>query len=87
MSIFEAIMLICFGISWPFSIAKTLRTRQVAGKSPIFMAIIAVGYVSGIIHRTLNYDRVLILYIVNLVMVTTDLALYYRYLPKAGAAR
>ena len=33
MSIFEVMMLVCFGVSWPISIAKSLRTRFVRGKS------------------------------------------------------
>lgn len=82
MSVFEALMLICFGLSWPISIAKALRTKKVAGKSPVFMAVICLGYVSGILHKVLYaYDWVVILYIINLIMVAIDLCLYYRYLP------
>jgi hypothetical protein len=51
MSVFEITMLFCFGVSWPISIAKALRTRVVAGKSPLFMAIVIAGYASGIIHQ------------------------------------
>ena len=51
MSFFEATMLICFGISWPVSIAKALRTKVVAGKSPLFMAIVCLDYLSlSLIH-------------------------------------
>jgi hypothetical protein len=80
MSIFEAAMLVCFGLSWPISIAKSLRTKVVSGKSPLFMAIVCVGYVSGIIHKALYaFDWVILLYTVNLMMVLVDLALYRRY--------
>ncbi len=41
-------MLVCFGASWPFSIAKTLRTKVVRGKSPVFLSLIMIGYVAGI---------------------------------------
>ncbi|MBT3191304.1 MAG: hypothetical protein HN341_01985 [Verrucomicrobia bacterium] len=83
MSFFEAGMLLCFGISWPISIAKSLRTKQVVGKSPLFMAILCVGYVSGCIHKALySMDWIIGLYIMNLIMVSFDLFLYYRYLPK-----
>jgi hypothetical protein len=82
MSVFEALMLICFGVSWPISIAKALRTKQVAGKSPVFMAIICLGYLSGIIHKALYaFDWVIFLYALNFCMVATDLFLYYHYLP------
>ena len=77
---FEALMLICFGVSWPVSIAKALRTRQVAGKSPVFLAIVALGYVFGIIHKLLfAHDWVMALYTLNLIMVAIDLALYLHY--------
>lgn len=80
MSIFEALMLLCFGISWPFSIAKALRTKLVTGKSPAFMAIVCLGYLCGMIHK-LRYslDPVILLYFANFVMVAFDLFLYYRY--------
>jgi len=82
MSIFEIIMLVCFGLSWPISIAKALRTKKVAGKSPVFMAVICLGYLSGILHKVFYaLDWVVGLYALNLVMVAADLVLYYRYLP------
>ena len=43
-------MLLCFAAGWPFSIAKTLRTRQVAGKSPVFLAVVEAGYIAGILY-------------------------------------
>lgn len=75
-------MLICFGVGWPISIAKSLRTRVVEGKSPMFMIILAIGYLSGITHKLLYApDWITALYALNLIMVVTDLTLYYRYLP------
>jgi len=80
-SIFEIAMLLCFACSWPVSIVKSLRTKIVIGKSPIFMIIIIVGYVFGIIHKCLyNYDWVTWLYLFNLLIVAFDLVLYYRYI-------
>jgi len=83
---FEALMLICFGVSWPVSIAKALRTRFVRGKSWVFMALVIVGYASGMLHKLLNPDAatgrvspVIWLYLLNLVMVTVDLLLYIRF--------
>ncbi len=85
MSLFEALMLICFGVSWPLSIAKALRTRHVRGKSRLFMGIIALGYVFGIIHKLRHsYDPLVWLYVFNLVMVCTDLALYFKYRDREG---
>lgn len=83
MSVFEAAMLICFGASWPISIAKSLRTRIVSGKSPLFMGVLCFGYACGIIHKLLHsMDWVIVLYALNMVLVATDLTLYFKYLPK-----
>ncbi len=83
MSFFEAGMLICFGISWPISIAKSIRTKVVVGKSPLFMAILCLGYVFGFINKLLySLDWIIVLYALNFFMVAIDLALYYKYLPR-----
>ena len=80
MSPFEVVMLICFGSGWPFSIVKAIRTKQASGKSPWFMAIICLGYLSGVIHKTLYArDWVIALYVLNIVLIATDLFLYHRY--------
>ena len=44
----EFAMLFCFGFSWPFAIAKTIRAKRVDGKSPMFEIIVIVGYLFGI---------------------------------------
>ena len=36
-SVWEVIMLICFGFSWPFAILKTVRVKNPAGKSYLFL--------------------------------------------------
>ena len=79
MSIFEAIMLICFGSAWPFSIVESYTSRNNSGKSVWFLFIIFTGYLSGVIHKIFfSYDLVIILYILNAVMVFIDILLYYR---------
>ncbi len=79
MSIFEIIMLVCFGAAWPFSIIRSYRARTNAGKSLLFLGIIFLGYVSGTLHKIyFNYDPVIFLYIANGIMVGVDLLLYYR---------
>ena len=76
-------MLICFGVSWPISIAKSVRTKVVSGKSPLFMAVLCFGYACGIIHKLLySMDWIIVLYVLNMVLVVIDLTLYFRYLPK-----
>ena len=79
MSIFEAIMLVCFGVAWPFSIHKSWISRKNGSKSPIFLYIILLGYASGIIHKLLySLNWVLYLYILNALMVLADILIYYR---------
>jgi hypothetical protein len=78
-SVFEIIMLVCFGAAWPLSIYKSLRTREVAGKSLPFLVIILVGYAAGILHKIIyRYDLVIFLYALNALMVSVDIALYLR---------
>ena len=80
-SIWEVLFLLCFAVSWPISIAKSLRTKVVIGKSPIFMGLIILGYVFGIIHKLLhNPDIVTWLYVFNATLVSIDLALYCLYI-------
>ena len=87
MSIFEVAMLICFGVSWPISIAKSVRTKVVSGKSPVFMAIICLGYISGATHKILySLDWVISLYVLNMIMITIDMVLYFKYSPKENRA-
>lgn len=79
MSIFEIIMLICFGAAWPFAIYRSYTSKSVAGKSPYFLLIIMMGYVAGILNKIFyNYDQVIYLYFLNMVMVFTDFMLYVR---------
>lgn len=79
MSIFEAIMLLCFGAAWPFSIYKSWVSKSSEGKSMAFMIIVEVGYISGMIHKVLySRDGVLYLYALNTLLVLVDMILYYR---------
>lgn len=78
--IFESVMLICFGCSWPFAIAKTIRTRTVEGKSIIFIILIFIGYVAGIIFKLIgHFDHVIWLYLTNGSLVFTEMVLYFRF--------
>ncbi len=76
----EAAMLACFGASWPFSVAKSLRVKKVTGKSPLFLWLIFFGYFAGITFKlSSGVDWVLGLYCWNLLIVGFDTLLYYRY--------
>ena len=80
-SIWEVLFLLCFAVSWPVSIAKSLRTKVVIGKSPLFMSLIILGYIFGIIHKSLySNDIVIWLYVFNAALVSIDLFLYCLYM-------
>jgi hypothetical protein len=60
-----------------------LRTKVVAGKSPLFIGVIILGYIFGLIHKLHDaFDWVAWLYILNLIVVSIDLILYYKYCDK-----
>lgn len=78
--IFETIMLICFGLSWPINAMKSYKSRTAKGKSVLFEVAILLGYFSGIAGKIVggNITYVLALYILNTCMVLLDLALVMR---------
>ncbi len=85
--ILEVVMIICFGISWPFNVVKSYKARTAKGKSPAFLCLIIFGYIAGITAKFMNgvymsaIDEkwyVLFFYFLNLVMVSADLVLYFR---------
>lgn len=80
MSFFEAAMLICFGASWPFAVMKTYKTKNVKSKSRLFLSLIIIGYICGIIHKFLYHmDIVVWLYLLNLILVSSDMVLVLLY--------
>ena len=81
MQIFEFIMLACFGLSWPISVYKSIRSKSTEGKSVFFVIAIVIGYVSGIVGKLVNgqITYVLILYCFNLAVVSVDLVLFFLY--------
>ncbi len=84
-TIFEAVMILCWGISWPAALRKTWTSRSVEGVSLIFLWLVFIGYVSGILFkifaaRTEGFiNPVIILYLFNFFMVGAELILYYRF--------
>jgi hypothetical protein len=79
MSLFEILMLLCFGAAWPVSLWKSWTSRTNGGKSVVFLFVVAIGYVAGIVHKLLNSgDAVTFLYALNMCMVSADIVLWYR---------
>ena len=79
--LFEIIMIVCFGFSWPMNVIKSYRSRTTKGKSLPFLLLIITGYVFGIIGKLIGGSfkwYVLFFYVLNLAMVSVDLALYVR---------
>lgn len=76
----ETIMIICFGLSWPANILKSLRSRTAKGKSLPFLCLIETGYVFGIIGKiiTNTWNLATIFYFINFFMVLADIILYFR---------
>ena len=79
MEIFEFIMLACFGLSWPISVYKSIKSKSTQGKSIIFIIAIIIGYISGIIGKIINNQLtyVLVIYCFNLIVVSIDLTLFF----------
>jgi len=79
LSIFEAVMIISFGVAWPTSLIKSWKSRTAKGKSLPFMLIIVLGYLSGIVNKIIySRDIIIIFYVINLLMVLADVVLYFR---------
>lgn len=78
-TVFESIMLVCFGLSWPISVYKSAVSKSTKGKSVVFTTAIILGYIAGIIGKILggNFNYVLILYFINLAFVCVDFALFF----------
>ena len=83
----EITMIVSFGASWPLNVIKSYRARTTKGKSLAFLCLIFFGYIAGIASKLVNpvYMAaigekwyVLFFYVLNLVMVGTDLILYAR---------
>ena len=83
----EVCMIVAFGCSWPMNVIKSYKVRTTKGKSLAFLLLIFFGYIAGIISKLINDAYmasiaqkwyVLFFYVLNLIMVGTDLLLYVR---------
>ena len=91
-NLLEALMILCFGLSWPISIRKSWISRTAKGKSLYFEVFIWIGYVFGIARKVIlwmeagaagtSLDWLFYLgwffYILNIVEISIDMALYFR---------
>ena len=75
----EATMLICFGISWPINLYKSIKAKTAKFMSIQFICLILFGYMAGttakIVSHTFNY--VFAIYLFNLITVFINLLVYF----------
>lgn len=84
----EALMIICFGLSWPISIRKSWISRTAKGKSLFFEFFIWIGYIFGIIRKFMLYGQgkaegwlfylAWFFYFLNIIEISIDMILYLR---------
>lgn len=77
----EIMMVVSFGVSWPFNVIKSYKDRTAKGKSLVFLILIFTGYIWGIASKLLSPSfkwYVMFFYVLNMLMVGADLVLYFR---------
>ena len=84
----EAVMILCFGLSWPISIRKSWVSRTAKGKSLFFECFIWIGYVFGIARKFMQlgmgvetswlFYLAWFFYFLNIAEITIDILLYFR---------
>ena len=86
----EALMVLCFGLSWPISVRKSWISRTAKGKSLMFEVFIWVGYIFGITRKIILWKLAegaplgfmfwlgAFFYVFNLLAISVDMLLYAR---------
>ena len=85
----EALMILCFGLSWPISIRKSWISRTAKGKSLFFEFFIWIGYVFGIVRKFMLLSAAtspmgwlfylgFAFYFLNMAEITVDMFLFMR---------
>ena len=79
-SVFETIMLICFGLSWPINALKAYRAGTAKATSLPFILLIFTGYVAGIAAKLVSHqiNYVFVVYLINLAIVFVNILVYFR---------
>ena len=87
----EGTMIFFFGVSWPFAIYRTWKAKKVEGKSLVFLVLVFVGYCIGVVSKFSRFaggaglEKNTIFYVINALLVGTDLCLYIYYRGKNAA--
>ena len=90
-SIMEMLMVVCFGLSWPFNIIKAWKAKTAKGTSVLFYFFIWIGYIFAMIGKgrliALNAPQpwyvtvkwyVMFFYVLNILMVSCGILIYFR---------
>lgn len=79
--VLETMMLICFGCSWPMNLVKNYKCRSAKGMSLPFILLLVAGYLAGITAKIITVGHVnfvMVVYLINLAMITANLLVYFR---------
>lgn len=86
--LFEALTILCFGLSWPISIRKSLVSKTAKGKSLFFEVFLLIGYAFGIVRKIIQavaldgsgflFYLSFFFYVLNFIEISIDVALYFR---------
>ena len=84
----EVLMMICFGLSWPIAIRKSLVSRTAKGKSLFFEVFLLIGYAFGIVRKCIQmlamgssgfiFYLSFFFYVLNFIEISVDVGLYFR---------
>ena len=79
-SIFETIMLVCFGLSWPINVIKAYQSKTAKATSLPFILLIFGGYIAGITSKIVSgqINYVFAVYLINIAFVLLNIAVYFR---------
>ena len=87
--IFETLMLVCFGLSWPINVIKAYKARTAKATSLPFIILILVGYIAGITAKIVSdqINYVLVVYLINLAIVMLNILVYFRNVALDNSAK
>ncbi len=78
-SILETAMLVCFGLSWPINLVKSIKSKTAKATSLKFLLLITVGYLCGIAAKVVShqFNYVLAVFLLYLLVVAANLVVYF----------
>ena len=87
--LFEAVMVISFGVSWPMNIIRAYKAKTAKGTSIIFLGLVEFGYISSIIWKLLTGDMQALFggdftkygcffYLLNAIMIFIAILIYFK---------